>query len=297
MASTKRSPLACPDPLHEHSTVVRYGTVMRKAGKVLRFRCTPLTGERHYFSVGTAGGRRVRAQRGAPGCPDHPNAIVKRHGSYGPAKHRRQRYICAHLTCGSSCATRWRSRHTACPGWHTFTPALPRHHVSPGDQCGECLELRGIHRGETMAARRRRLSARQVARLLSEMSGGMSYSRAGKMALDYAGIAVQSGVLRRKAKPRKATVVLVPGASAVAEAPHPPIARRKRSRSPSSRLSARLWHVGADLVEAFAPVVWDDLDARLRAHAETIAAAGHTQVKPLRLLEARRRRQCQRGPG
>lgn len=40
------------------------------------------------------------------------------------------------------------------------------------------------------------------------------------------------------------------------------------SRSAASR--SRLDH--------FAPVVWDDLDARLRAHAETIAAAGHPRV-------------------
>jgi hypothetical protein len=59
---------------------------------------------------------------------------------------------------------------------------------------------------------------------------------------------------------------------------HPSITPPRRRRSPSTRLSARLWHIGADLVEAFAPVVWEDLDERLRVHSDKIAAAGHLRV-------------------
>lgn len=299
--SRRRTSVLCPDPLHEGSKVIGWGRDANAAGKVRRFRCEPLSGGKHYFSIGTAGGRRLRAQRGAPECPEHAGATITRHGTYGPGEEGRQRYLCSHEPCNSSCLTRWRRKHEHCPGYHTFVPVIPRAHVSPGDQCDECLELRGIHRGERAAARRQRLTARQVARLLSEIAAGMTYTRAGFLALDYAGVKIKAGELRRIEKEKPAKRVEERPVLADEDVPDsawddieanpwaawPPVfrpdeplppAKPARRRSPSRRLAARVWHVGADLVEAFGPVVWADEEAAMRKRADEIAAAGHPRV-------------------
>jgi hypothetical protein len=57
----QRAPVAhCPDPLHERSRTTAQGTVKRRTGTVRRYRCEPLTGDLHYFSVAISGGRRLR---------------------------------------------------------------------------------------------------------------------------------------------------------------------------------------------------------------------------------------------
>jgi hypothetical protein len=242
----RRAPTAqCPDPLHVGARVVAWGIESRKQGKVRRYKCHPLVGYPHSFSVGIEGGRRVRGQQGAPPCPQgHTDAHVIRNGSYGKGASRRQRYLCQHQRHNDRCRPE-------CPGWHSFTPVIPRHHVAPGDHCAGCLELRGIHRGEKVVARRHRLTARQAAQLLAAIAAGKSYADAGR---DAAKLMKLPLAQRRRAAP--------------APEVGPPVLFTRSS------VAARVWHIGADLVEGFGPIVWEHTLPRLQARAERIAAAG-----------------------
>jgi len=133
-----------------------WGTFGRGAGRYRRYRCEPLTGDRHYFSVGIEGGRRRRSQAGQPECPGHHGSRVTRAGMYrrGSAQPR-QRYECDHLgRCNAVCRA-------ACRGKHTFTPALPRAHVRPGDSCAGLASgrmPRSVHRRDAGDADRGRWS-------------------------------------------------------------------------------------------------------------------------------------------
>jgi hypothetical protein len=188
----------------------------------------------------------------------------------------------------------------ACDGTHTFTHDLPRLHVHTGEACEGCLELRGYHRGETAAARRHRPTARSIAQALNDLSLGESYAVVGRAVLRRAGIKVVAGVNRRRV-PDPAPVVpsdtepdglldLPPldpewPNAADTNAPEEPafvedaittaaIARRRRTPSEAARLSHRVWHVGADIVEAFAPVLWEKTDRELRERADKSRAIG-----------------------
>lgn len=254
-----RAPKArCPDRLHKGSAIQAWGTFRRASGRYRRYRCEPLAGATHWFSVGIEGGRRRKGQAGAPACAEHSGARVVRAGMYrhGTAQPR-QRYECDHTgRCRASCRP-------TCPGKHTFTPALPRAHVHSGEACAECLELRGIHRGEIAAARRHRFNARIVARTLSELSLGLSYGKAGMAAADAAEIPLAA---RRRAAP------------AAPPRRRAPAGKKKRRRSAATRLMARFWHIGAGFVEAFGPVVWQATERRLRERAEANAATGLPRV-------------------
>ncbi len=307
--------VTCPDPEHAGGRVQKHGTFTSEStGPLRRFRCFPQSGlgKAHCFSIVLDGGHRQRRQRGAPDCPDHPGALVRRNGTHGGSEARpgRQRYRCDHA-CNASCLTRPRLRNAACPGFHTFSHELPREHVEGGAECPHCLELRGIHRGERLSARRQRLNSRQVARLLLEAASGTSYTKTGLAALKAAGIEVVSDTLRRRSsRPSRRppgplpldgldpdTVEILDDAAPV-EGDEPEFAprldrdeaegtavqlfgdepRRPRKRSASTRLRTRVWHGGADLVEAFAPVVWQAQEEKFREWSGRVAAAGHLRV-------------------
>src|SRR5690606_36266008 len=67
---------------------------------------------------------------------------------------------------------------------HKFTTVLPRDHVHAGNEdCAECRELRGVHRGETAVARRHSWSTRVVVRGLERLAGGETYVAVSQWAL------------------------------------------------------------------------------------------------------------------
>lgn len=257
--------------------MVANGTYRQASGTVRRYKCFPLTGDPHTVGVGIEGGRRLHGQQGAPTCPLHPGSHVTRHGPYGGTVGApRQRYRCDHTRCTSACRS-------GCKGFHTFTPPLPRHHVKPGDQCDDCLELRGIHRGELVVARRHRWPGRVVADRLAEMAAGASYARAGRNALQAVGIPT-SQVRRRSATPIDAPQPdPSPAEDSVSRVTDPTPAteagvKKKRRVSAATRQSHRFWQIGAGFVEAFAPIVWAKTEARLRARTEAMRAAGRRIV-------------------
>ena len=320
----------CPDPLHAVGRVRAWGTYTTTGGAYRQYRCEPLAGDPHYFSVGIAGGHRKRASAvGSPECPDHRHSRITRQGNYREARAgQRQRYECDHdgacndhcrqgcagdhegpcvRTCGPRCRGKSHDGpclracpractgahdgacvvpcERPCPGTHTFTPPLPRHHVAAGDQCAECLELRGYHRGEVAVARRHRLAARTTAKLLNDLSQGTSYALAGKEALAALGITVGATVRRRPSETPP------PARPRLREANQD---EERRPRSIATRISGRCWHVGAGLVEAFSPVLWAQVEADLRERAVRNRALGPAvwiiDEQPIYALDANRKR-------
>ena len=174
-----------------------------------------------------------------PACtdPEHENSAVTRYGTYGKRMlNPRQRYRCVYGKDADGNDI-----------WHTFTPALPRDHVHAGGRsCSECDELRGVHHGDAAVARRHAWSARIVARGLEQLATGGSYADVSRWALRTAGTGA-----RGRDKTR----------------------RLKDGKVPRSTYSPDVWHVAADWVEAFGPVVWAPVEQRLREQALALRAA------------------------
>jgi hypothetical protein len=240
---------ACPD--HSQSKVVSVGSRSTRTGATRRYRCTPEDGDsEHTFSVREKAPAHVLRAAGvapAPVCPHHPEAKVVRNGTYGTRTSK----------------PRQRYRCTPSDGTkpHSFTPPLPRDHVHVGaEQCDHCDELRGVHHGETAVARRHSWSTRVVARGLDQLSTGETYAEVSRWAVRATG--------KRRSR--------------VSQAENGPA-----ESSRASRESRNTWHIAADWVEAFSPVVYAPIDARLRRRAleererlDALVSAGAPQVRP-----------------
>lgn len=148
---------------------------------------------------------------------------------------------------------------------HSFVPKLARDHVHTGvDSCTVCEELRGTHRGDRTVARRHSWSARVVAEALKDLAEGKSYA------------AVSREVRRATGRTRTRASSKPAGG---------------KVRYAGTALSANAWHTAADWVEAFSPVLWDDLEPRLREadrqareRNDTTIAAGGRPTEPMVLL-------------
>lgn len=224
----------CPE--HPDSKVVAAGVRETASGVTRRYRCTPMVGAPHRFTVRMGPGRQPTPWSPPPACPRHPGAKVVRAGTYGKTTEKpRQRYRCSPVD-GKP---------------HTFTPALPRDHVHEGEEhCDHCEELRGIHRGETAVARRHTWSTRVVVRGLQLLAQGGSYAEVGRWAKRV------TGVERRRAAPVQGEA----DAEVGAEAP-------RRKRSAAAVEARRSWHIAADWIEAFVPAIYEPVDERLRTAA------------------------------
>jgi hypothetical protein len=199
---------------------------------------------------------------------------------------------------------------------HVFTPALPRDHVHPAEaSCPGCEELRGTHHGETAVARRHAWPTRIVARGLLELSLGGSYADVSRWALRNAQAtadrfaelvgqgmtAAEAGIA--VANETEAADVAEHLATPAPSATEPRSKRRpagvrvrgKRSRRTRADLAAgagspgkaknpraadshNVWHIAADWCEAFSPVVFEPVEAALRAQARTERARLDAQL-------------------
>ena len=277
MAGRPRAlPIArCPDPTHHRSHVVGYGVRVGLDGTVRRrYRCTPLVGDPHVFHLVDAAGEATRPDTSSPpACALHPDSRVVRNGTYGKRPGTtRQLYRCSPAD-GSKA--------------HNFTPPLPRDHVHPGgEHCEHCEELRGVHRGDTAVARRHSWPTQLVVRGLEQLAAGASYAEVGCWAQrvrDAHGDAVGGGTADETSEDGGPVVdpADVDDGAAVGDpfAPDEQVAdgdqavdggyTAQQSRSSARARAARnAWHVAADWVEAFAPVIYEPIDDRLRSHAE-----------------------------
>lgn len=267
----------CPD--HPDSDIVANGSRTTSRGVVRRFVCRPQFGDRHSFTVLVEPTDSAVEARWSPPppCPRHDGSKVVRAGIYGRALSRpRQRYRCTPADGSKP---------------HVFTPPLPRDHVHEGaEHCEHCDELRGVHRGETAVARRHSWSTRIVARGLDQLSAGGSYAEVSLWALRV------TGMNRTRRKPEEEedgddstastddTAASTGGPGVSDEVPDTSelgagdgtndaadqsaaAPKKPRKVSAATRASRNAWHIAADWVEAFSPVVYSPLRDELVARA------------------------------
>lgn len=190
---------------------------------------------------------------------------------------------------------------------HTYTPPLPRDHVHPhnhNDHCDECDELRGIHNGDTAVARRHGWSTRIVARGLDKLAHGASYASVSQWAVEATGqqrtrarpgadgtktdaeldaeIAQRARERRRKQRTKTPSATASPDDDPFLVQPDPAggagesgadssgedADERAPHVSEATRRARNLWHIAADWVEAFAPVIYDPVAEELDAAAK-----------------------------
>lgn len=253
---------------HPRSHVVSVGTRQTASGLRRDYRCTPAVGEPHKFSVPVGTDPRTVAGRWSPPppCLTHPDSKVIRSGTYGSeSSKRRQRYQCTPIDDTRP---------------HVFTPTLPRDHVHEGEEhCAHCEELRGVHRGEPAVARRHTWSLRVVVRGLEMLARGDSYADVGRWARRVTG----STRTRKPANDEtdgddEPVEDLVDDTADAAQEGTPEsqddepgqtgeAAKAERSGSAAAREAKNAWHIGADWVEAFAPVVFAPAETQLRSKA------------------------------
>lgn len=185
----------------------------------------------HHFQVlAGAEGRPLTSLDRPPPCREHPGSAVTRHGSYGRGARRRQRYRCVPVTDEAP---------------HTFTPPLSRQTVDAGsDACATCDELLSPHRGELTGARHTPWSLKLVAKALNDLALGSSYAK----------VSVSMRELRDRAAQHLLEAhgfdVLAPGAES-------------DSGSWTTAQGKTAWHLAADLVEQYAPLLFEQATAAM----------------------------------
>ncbi|MGN6243536.1 MAG: hypothetical protein ACTHQ3_07655 [Motilibacteraceae bacterium] len=317
--------VACPNPLHRGSRVKADGKRRSSAGLVQQFRCTPIDGSRHAFSVlvaAAAAESEDTAQREQdllfaaagrpPGCPEHGHrGDIVRWGSYAARRGepRRQRYRCS--------PRRPEDLQALGKAFHYFTPQLAREHVHVGEhQCEHCGELRGVHKGEPLVARATTWPLAVVAEGLSKLAEGQSYASVSQWAWQLTGRRrTRAAKLSQAEKDRRAAVLawraelrargvnprgLEPPEQLAAPLPPSrsyqrrrrvdatgaPLPRRRTPSPASARAQAR-WHTAADWTAAYSGVLWEPLHHRLMERARAEAARRAALDGPARVSDGR----------
>lgn len=228
----------CPEPGHADSRLQSRGNRTNKAGVWRRYRCVRPDGTSHQFQVLEAGAStKLTSIQEPPACPEHAHSSVTRNGSFGAGSRRRQRYRC--VPHGSAQET------------HTFTPPLSREVVEVGsDSCATCNELLSPHSGPETAARHTPWTLTLYARALSELSTGASYA--------------STALMMRQHRDRARRHLHEAHGAGFAEFTVSPAASGTGSSYTASE-GKTAWHLAADLVEQYSPLLWGQVDRRMRA--------------------------------
>lgn len=199
----------------------------------------------------SADGRALVSLERPPACVEHAGSRVTRYGSFGKGARRRQRYRCAPAD-------------GAAP--HYFSPPLTREVVAAGDSCTTCDELLSPHRGSLTGARHTPWTLKVVARALADLSLGVSY----------AGVSL---AMREQRAAAAAHLLDAHGFDVTAPA------SATASGSWTGRQGKGAWHLAADLVEQYAPLLFapvaaamGDRDRALRAANDAALAAAPDAV-------------------
>jgi hypothetical protein len=205
-------------------------------------------GQQHRFSllVG-ASGSVVSSVAPPPECGEHPGSSVVRNGSFGKGARRRQQYRCVPEDPTNT---------------HYFAPPLSRETVQVGeDACATCDELLSPHRGPLTAARHTPWTLKAIVQALNDLSLGASY----------AGVSVAMRASRAAVAEHLASAhgieLTVPAGSPEA-----------RSGSWTRREGQSAWHLAADLVEQYAPLLFADVSKRMLAREERLRAANDAKL-------------------
>lgn len=232
MASRRVAAPSCPDG-HLNTAVIARGTRESKRGLLRRWSCAPHKdeeGETHYFTTVAKPKRQVRKVLDEvappPQCPfrEHRTETfkVKRKGTYETLAGTIQRYECRNTKTGKA---------------HKYSAPLPRKAVlDDAKPCPDCGVPTPTNAGAEAAARYSGLPVEVIYSCLKELADGASYADASLNALDAAGLPRGRTRKPKAAKP---------------DAPKPKRAPRK---GPARDAKAH-WHVAADILERFAPVV------------------------------------------
>lgn len=243
--------VVCPDPLHAGSKIVARGKRVRKSGVRQVYECTPKGYKAHQFSIVVSAPTTdapVVIASPPPKCPLHDTSRVVRAGKYPKREHaeplglpRRQRYRC-HPDNGDPT--------------HVFTPPLPREEVHYGhDQCNHCEELLGVHHGPQAAARHSAMRLHVVVDALIAVAEGRSYTKA-------------SSVARAQMGPYKSRKDDDEQTDPDTDEPQPDTggnAARPRRESAAAKKARAHWHLAADWVEQYSPLIYSQVEAQARA--------------------------------
>jgi hypothetical protein len=228
-------PAICPDASHRGAHVISKGTRTKDGKTWRRYQCTPPLDQPHRFQVlvHTDHAPGAASIHFPPACPEHPESAVRRHGTYGKGAKQRQRYRC-------------RPADGSKP--HTFTPPLSREAVNYGvDDCTTCEELLSPHRGALTGARHTPWHLQLYAKALSDLSRGASYA---SVSLEMR--AARDHVARHLNQAHDAYL---------GDAPF--------FGDPTSSVNAEeaksAWHLAADLVEQYAPLIYQPVIQRVHA--------------------------------
>jgi hypothetical protein len=197
----------------------------------------------------------------APRCPreGHETRRVAMFGTYETLSGPRQRYRCFDPDSDET---------------HTFTAVLPRSAVEDDDRCPDCGVLTPRNSGSEASTRRLNYPADVVFQVLLDLSNGLAYSHASMKALQAMG--------RPTGRSREvAQVVRGPDGEPLLDDDGEPILRMATPKelneagqfSPEREQKAH-WHIAADVLERFGPVVIDPALARITADEAAYRAEG-----------------------
>jgi hypothetical protein len=144
---------------------------------------------------------------------------------------------------------------------HTFAPPLPREAVEVGvESCATCDELLSPHRGALTGARHTPWTLALYARALSELSMGASYASVSLMMREY-----RDRASRHLLEHHGGAALLDARATGVAQ-------------SYTAAQGKSAWHLAADLVEQYAPLLWRRVNQQMRERDRRQRAANDEQL-------------------
>lgn len=226
-------------------------------------------GPHHFQVLVDAEGAVLHSIHPPPACPEHPDSFVARHGSYGSGPTGRQRYRC---------------RPVGDERPHTFTPALTREVVDVGvEACMTCDELLSPHRGSLTGARHTPWALSLYARVLSDLSQGASYSATSLM--------MRAHRDRSRRHLHEAHGLNLEGYVGADLRPPVPVAEEDRASLASGGARTHgqsAWHLAADVVEQYSPLLWRHVEPVMRNRDLAQRAANDAAIAadPSRMLDA-----------
>jgi hypothetical protein len=198
----------------------------------------------------TASSTKLTSIQEPPSCPEHAHSIVTRNGSFGTGARRRQRYRCV--------------PHSQPDSTHTFSPPLSREVVAVGeDSCATCNELLSPHSGPETAARHTPWTLTLYARALNELAMGASYASTSLMMREHRDLARRH--LQEVHGVEYGDFAISPEASGTGS-----------SYTASEGKTA--WHLAADLVEQYSPLLWRQIEKRMRDRDQQQRAHNDAQL-------------------
>lgn len=239
---------SCPDG-HARAQIHSQGSKTTKSGVARMWRCRHLDPDdnqlhTHYFTTrGVNATTRELLDRAIPmptcGRTEHSEWRVDTHGTYETAAGPRQRYRC----------TNPKDRTDR----HTFTAPLPRSAVEDDTCCDDCRVPTPRHAGSEASTRRLNYPPSVVYSVLHDLADGRAYTHSSMRALER--------MKRSTGRTRSVNGKAVEELNAAGLV------------SPSRDQKAH-WHIAADILERFGPLITEPAFENIRIEESEYRAAG-----------------------